>query len=132
MICGGGVEWAAHRTSHDVLALGFIFASNILKDADVAVGPECPVGHRQYGTHVRAVVARQSLGRVVRSTREYDGRVAGPFGKDDDGVEFHAIAHGNHDLTLDINVGRSGSSESLRDIARLLWGGGEWRGGDRQ
>ena len=42
---------------------------------------------------------------VVGRAGEEDGRVLGAFGDEDDGVEFYAVAHGDHDLAAGVVEG---------------------------
>src|SRR5512147_199094 len=71
-------------------------------------------------------MAGQAVG-VVGSARQQDGRVAGAFGDNDDGVQLDAVAHGNHDLALDVikavgdRLELGGSFAGQGGVLRLRW-----------
>ena len=75
-----GVERAADRPGHQVVALGPVLAAHVLEDADVAARDEYLVALRQDGQHVGAVVAGRALGGVIGRAGQQNRRVLGPLG----------------------------------------------------
>ena len=56
MIRRGGVQWAADRPGHDIVALGFVFPAHILEDSNIAAFDEHFVSLRQHREHMRTIV----------------------------------------------------------------------------
>jgi len=68
------------------------------------------------------VLVRGEIGGVV-GRRVREGRVLCAFGDENDGVQFHAVAHGDHDIA-------PGVVEAVRDGCELSgrFAGERWRG----
>ena len=64
-----------------------------------------------------AVVASGALGGVVGRAGQQDRRVPGALGHHDDGVQLHAVAHGNHHFALDVILVGGWSGEGFGNIA---------------
>ena len=112
------VQRPPERTRHDVLAFGSVLAAHVLEHADVAVLHEDLVALRQQRHHVRRGRPLRAARRVVRRAGQEHRRVIGAAGNDDDGVELHAVAHGNHDLAPDVVIRGGGRLEGRRDVGR--------------
>ncbi len=99
MVDFGGVAWTGEGTIHDVFAFGTVLAADVLDDADVAAfddGFDGVVVAVEDGAEVGAFgVGGEGFG-VVGGAGEEDGGAAGVFRGEDDGVEFDAVAHGDH------------------------------------
>src|SRR3984957_3039087 len=86
-----GIFVIDHGPGHNESAFGFVAAANIFENEDVAVLDQLGV----------ASVDAVGVGFVdaVRSAFHEDGEwVGGVFGGEDHGMEFDAVAHGDHDF----------------------------------
>ena len=101
-----------------------ILAPHILHDANVATVDDYLSGivvAVQHWTEVGAFsVAGQSCG-VVGRARQQDGRALGSLRDYDDGVQFHAVAHGDHQVALDVLEAVGDGLEVSRGFAREVW-----------
>ena len=118
MIDGARVQRSLERPGHHVVAFRPILAAHVLEHADVAVHHEDLVALRQRPEHPRRWRPLRSPRCVVGRTRQDQWRLSGSFGHDDDGVQFHTVAHRNHDVALDVIVRLRRLGEVRRHIRR--------------
>src|SRR5207248_6256171 len=110
----GGIQRAMQGAGHDVVTFRPVFATDVLVHADVAALYDylgSIVVAFEDGAKVRTGGVAGLDGGAVRRAREQHGRVMGAFGHNDDRVQAHAIAHGNHDVALDVVEAGGGSLE---------------------
>lgn len=121
------------RASHDVIAFRAIFAANILEDADVTVFDDefdGAVTMFERGAVVRTGEVAEIAGSIVGSAGEEDAGVFSAFWNDDDGVEFDAVTHGDHDVALFVvktSRGRNQSGGGFAGEVGILGGLGSLR-----
>src|ERR1700722_190771 len=84
-----GIFVVDHGAGHDESAFGFIAAANIFEDEDVAVFDEFGVA----GVDAVGVGFVDPVGSTFHQDRQRSG---GIFGREDYGVEFYAVANGDH------------------------------------
>ena len=116
MIDRGGIQWAAQRTRHHVVALGAVLAAHVLNDADVTAFEnhfESVVIAVKAGSEMGTVRASGEIVGVVGRARKKYGSVFGAFGHENDGVQFQAVAHGNHHVAACV-VETAGDRSKLR------------------
>jgi hypothetical protein len=86
-------------------------------------------GHYSTYLHWTGVAPGGTLEGVVGREGEEDGGVLRTVGDDDDGVQFHAVAHRDHDFALDVILVGGWGGGGFRDVGggdrlrRLLRGG---------
>src|SRR5215472_18698342 len=84
-----GVMMIGHGAAHDEGALGFVTATNVLKNENVAAGGKLGlVAIDRCGS-----VSVNAIGRALHEERKRSSVI---LGAQNDGVELDAIAHGNH------------------------------------
>src|SRR6185437_6642037 len=54
---------------------------------------------------------------TIGRAREQHGSVVGALGNDDDSMQAHAVAHGNHDVALDVVEAGGGGPQLRRSLA---------------
>ena len=59
----------------------------------------------------------RALGGVIGRAGQQNRRVLRALGHDDDGVELHAVAHGDHHFALDVILVGGGRVEGLGNVA---------------
>src|SRR5207245_7614479 len=126
VVDGRGIERAAERAIHHVVAFGAVFAANVLDDADVAAFEndfQRIVIALEAGTEMRAVLVGGEIGGVVGRAGKEDGRVLCASGDEKDGGQLDAIAHGHHDVAPPV-VKAVGNGRTLS--GRFAWE--RWRG----
>ena len=116
MVRRSGVQRAADRSGHDVIALGLVFAAHILENTDVAAVDEYLVSLREDRDHVRAIVSGGALGGVIGCAGQENWRVPRSFRNYDDGVQLHSVAHGDHHFALDIVLVGGCGGEDLGNV----------------
>ncbi len=125
-----GVERAAQRARHHVLAFGAVLAAHVLEHADIAAAHEHLITLRQFGIHMRRFEARGAAVGVIRRARQQDGGMLGALGNHDDRMQLHAVAHRDHHFALDVVVARRRRSQrALRNIRRQWCGLGQGEAG---
>ena len=97
------IERTHWRTCHDIRALGAVFAADVLIDKDVAVVDPLAIRRPQCVAKMRAVMRGKEL-CVIRRALQQHRQIVRALGNNDDCVQLHAIAHGNHLLALDVVV----------------------------
>ena len=111
------IQVARQRPGHHIVAFGFVFSAYILGHDDVAGVGELAEAQGQDQRAARTIPAAGEFAGVVGRAIENHGRTRRAFGNDDDGMELHAIAHGNHDVALDVVVGFCRDFEVCGDVA---------------
>ncbi len=110
------VQWPVHH----VIAFGAILAADVFDHADIAAFED------HVGGVVIAVERRSEVGAVqvgglrvgaVRSAREQDGGMLRAIRNEDDGMQLHAVPHGNHGLASRIVEARGGRFQLGRRFA---------------
>ncbi len=57
-----------------------------------------------------------AIGGVVGRAGQQNRRVAGSLGHDDDGVQLHSVAHGDHRFALDVILVGGRGGEGFGDV----------------
>ena len=112
----GRIQRAPQWASHKILAFGAIFAADVLENTDVSAARKHVVARRQNRQHVRRWDTLGTFRRVVRRPSQDDWRILRSPRDDYDGVQFHAIAHRNHDVALNVVIGRGCGLILGRDV----------------
>ncbi len=115
MIDRCGIQRAAQRARHHIVALGAVLAADVLDNADVAAFKDdfqCVVIAMEAGSEMRAVLVGGEIVGVVRRAGKKNWRVLSAFGHKDDSVQLHAVAHRNHHFA-------PGVVEAIRDGCEL-------------
>ena len=105
VIDGRGIQRTVQRASHHVIAFGAVFAAHVLHDADIAAFDD-HLGRIVIATENRTEMRAGGLSglrhSLVRRAREQDRRIFRTLGQNDDRVQLHAVAHGNHHVAFDV------------------------------
>ncbi len=100
-----GIQRPVQRAIHHVIAFGAVLAADILHHANITALDD------HFGRIVIAIKNRPqvrtgsltSLRRgAVRRARKQHRRIVRSFGQNDNRVQLHPIAHGNHHVALDV------------------------------
>ena len=115
------IQRPVQRPVHHIVALGAVLAANVLHHPDVAAVHDHVGGvviSVERSPQMRAdAVGRQHIGAVGRAGEE-DRRLLRSFGDQDDGMQFHAVPHGNHDLAALVIESISRRHKVRRSLAR--------------
>ena len=120
------------RAVHHVVALGAVLAAHVLHHADVAALDDHVGGvvvAVQDRAEVRAVGVAGELRGVVGRARQQDRRALRALRHQDDRVQLHAVAHGDHHLAPDV-VEAVGDGLELAGVSlgkAGYWGGASLR-----
>ena len=103
---------------HPVPSFRTILPAHVLEYPDVAGMHKYIVALWQFVEHVGRLVPRRPTRRIVRCPRKEDRSVRCALGNNNNGVELHAVPHGNHDNLFDIVIIVARSNEGFRNIRR--------------
>ena len=120
---GGGILRPVDGAVHHVVALGAVFAADVLDDADVAALDD-DVGRVVVAVENRAEVGAlevrgEFVGAVGRA-REQDWRARCAFRHQDDRVQPDAVAHGDHDFAACVVEAAGGRLQFRRRLAGIV------------
>ncbi len=104
---GLGVAPVARRPAHDELPLGLEAAADVLENKNVALVDQV--------LQVFAEEGRRALNAVRRAQEDERQLAASSFGREDGGVESHAVTHGDHGRRLGEAIRRFGRGLLRRD-----------------
>ena len=121
---GRGILRPVDGAVHHVVAFGAVLAANVLDNADVAAFND-HVGGVVVAVECRPEVrARRVAGEligVVRRARQQNRRVLGALRNQDDGVQPHAVAHGDHDVAAFV-IEAGGRGLKADGVSLGYWG----------
>src|SRR5262245_37315728 len=119
------IQRPPQRAVHHIISLGAVLAAHVLHRADVAASNDYLGGvviAGQDRAEMRALRVASEFSGVIWGARQQYRRAPGALRRDNDGMQFSAVTHGDHHAALDVIEAVVGWFELFRRFARQAGG----------